>query len=533
MALKGTLAKIDGTGSDSIALGRSTTASGDRSIAIGFEANAGNKDGAISIGPKAGLWNVGANTIAIGKYASAEEESSISIGYEAISENKGCICIGGAIKKEGVYSNGEEYVQYTSLGAECTGDYGIGIGAGSLGGKNNSIAISYNARANAVNAIAIGKFANSTGDSALSIGVNANTNSTTAIAIGYYANGLGVNAVAIGRSAQASGQGTAVGRLANASGTSGTAIGQSSNASAQGGTAIGTTAKATGSYGTALGYNTAATESAIAAGLSANASSKAAIAIGVTANVTVDYGIAIGSGAKTLAVGDIAIGTSTNVNRTHSTGLGYQANINTSHSVNCMMLGGSTQTNIYHYGTLRSQSDINDKIDISEIPNGATELFKQLTPIEYYYNYRDEYIEQEEWSEQEIETIDELGNTQKEIIQVCNLSKEEQEKRKKYGQGTYDKEAWQQGLKKHTDPQVGLSAQELLQALENIYGDSRAFPLVGDNFDNFELEEGEEIPEDIEHRYNIAYINLIPFLIKSIKELDARITELEREKGEN
>lgn len=369
------------------------------------------------------------------------------------------------------------------------------------GTGTNSIKFGQSAIASGVNSIALGSVANANSDSCISIGRDSYSWGSSSIAIGSKACSAGGGSIAIGSYANApSGSGIAIGQLTTEEGM-GIVIGSSAKNYSYRGIAIGGSA------------NIVSNEDAY--------STECGIAIGYYA--TIQNG----------STNSIAIGRSTNVNRQYSTGLGYKANINTSHSVNCMMLGGTSQANIYHYGTLRSQSDINDKIDISEIPNGATELFKQLTPIEYYYNYRDEYIEPEEWSEQEIETIDELGNTQKEIIQVCNLSKEEQEKRKKYGQGTYNKEAWQQGLKKHTDLQVGLSAQELLQALENIYGDSRAFPLVGDNFDNFELEEGEEIPEDIEHRYNIAYINLIPFLIKSIKELDARITELEREKGEN
>lgn len=383
------------------------------------------------------------------------------------------------------------------------------------GTGTNSIKFGQSAVASSVNSIALGVYANATGDNSISIGSNSYSWGSSSIAIGTQTYSTGGGSVAIGPKA-------------NAPYSDGIAIGHSANERGMG-IVIGSGANSHGSRSVAIGYH-----ANIISGEDAY-DTEYAITIGyyATAQKGSTNSIIIGTSATAYAVGDIAIGKAANVNRTYSTGLGYQVNINTSHSVNCMMLGGTSQTNIYHYGTLRSQSDINDKIDISEIPNGATELFKQLTPIEYYYNYRDEYIEPEEWSEQEIETIDELGNTQKEIIQVCNLSKEEQEKRKKYGQGTYNKEAWQQGLKKHTDLQVGLSAQELLQALENIYGDSRAFPLVGDNFDNFELEEGEEIPEDIEHRYNIAYINLIPFLIKSIKELDARITELEREKGEN
>lgn len=488
MALKETKATIDGTGTDSIKFGQSAVASGAYSIAIGYGTSATAEEAA-----------------ALGKYAVAKLEATAV----------------------GAYAN-------------ALGNYSIALGYLSNAPTDRSTAVGTYATASNEEATALGHCAEAAGNQATTLGYFANASKDGATALGAYANATGINSTAAGFKAVASGTtAIALGPETNASASSATALGQYAKASKSCALAIGYGAKASGVYAFAIGTYESTASANYTTAIDGYATADRAIAVG--GNAVGANSLALGFASKASGINSIAIGKEANTAQNYSTALGYKANINTSHSVNCMMLGGSTQVNIYYYGTLRSQSDINDKIDVSEIPNGATELFKQLTPIEYYYNYRDEYIEPEEWLEEEIEikdengniVYDEEGNSLKDIIRTCNLSKEEQEKRKKYGQGTYDKEAWQQGLKKHTDPQVGLSAQELLQALENIYGNSRAFPLVGDNFDNFELEEGEEIPEDIEHRYNIAYINLIPFLIKSIKELDARITELEREKGEN
>ena len=105
-----------------------------------------------------------------------------------------------------------------------------------------------------------------------------------------------------------------------------------------------------------------------------------------------------------------------------------------------------------------------------------------------------------------------------------NLSDEDREKRDKYGLCAYDMESWTAGTKKGSRIRVGVSAQEVQQALEEVYGDSSYGNLVNDNLYDFDPD---EIPDDVESQLAVNYDGFIPFIIKAIQEIDARVTALE------
>ena len=106
-----------------------------------------------------------------------------------------------------------------------------------------------------------------------------------------------------------------------------------------------------------------------------------------------------------------------------------------------------------------------------------------------------------------------------------NLSEEEKEKKLKYGMCSYDKGAHAAGVKKGSRKRVGVSAQDVQQALQKTFGDLSYANLVNDNFFDFDPS---EIPDDVENQLAVNYEGFIPFLIKAVQELDERISTLER-----
>ena len=85
----------------------------------------------------------------------------------------------------------------------------------------------------------------------------------------------------------------------------------------------------------------------------------------------------------------------------------------------------------------------------------------------------------------------------------------------KYGLCSYNKEEHAAGLKKGNRKRVGLSAQEIQQALTEVFDSSDYANIVSDNFHDLET----TAPEGIENQLTVGYTELIPFLIGSVKQL--------------
>ena len=184
------------------------------------------------------------------------------------------------------------------------------IGSGSSATNYYSTAIGTNAKASGGSANAFGKDAQALGNSSNAIGYNAKSSDQVSNAIGNYAEASGVGATAIGDNSEASMEGsTALGRTSKATAIHSTAIGNQSEASAQYSNAIGDQSKATANYSNAIGYKAEATlYSALSIGQEAISSGNSSIAIGNSADALASNAISIGSNAETSDMSAIAIG---------------------------------------------------------------------------------------------------------------------------------------------------------------------------------------------------------------------------------
>ena len=97
-----------------------------------------------------------------------------------------------------------------------------------------------------------------------------------------------------------------------------------------------------------------------------------------------------------------------------------------------------------------------------------------------------------------------------------------------YGMCDYDRIAHAAGTKKGERRRCGLLAQEVVEAMQSVYGTDNYANIVNDNFHDLA-----EKPSDVENKYTLAYANLVPFLIGAIKGLSAKIKELEGKTDED
>ena len=270
------------TGSNNIGLGTTLTAltTGTGNVTIGDNSLIGVTTGSGNIG----LGN-GANP------AITTASKTIAIGANSVAGSLGAIAIGSSIESgEGTETNG----------ATARGGFSIAIGNGAISNYDNSvnglsIAIGTDAKANSED---------DNGNAAIAIGYGADSNSASTIAIGTTASATGGSAVAIGTDARATGGrsiaiGPSNGRWDGDNEGSTMAAGENS-------IALGIGAYSVGTAGIAIGYNAEAKDEAIAIGKDTYISRlNGGIAIGAGArsgatdsNMYGDYAIAIGKNAK-------------------------------------------------------------------------------------------------------------------------------------------------------------------------------------------------------------------------------------------
>ena len=230
----------------------------------------------------------------------------------------------------------------------------------------------------------------------------------------------------------------------------------------------------------------------IALGGSSTASGDSSFAVLGSANG--NDSIALGSSAKSNAEYSTAVGPSAQVYGSNSTALGRLSEV-TSIDSNTIQLGDA-----YGLSTLRSRvnltvtSDARDKTDISTITNSLAFLEK-LNPVTFVSNDRVNYISDEG---------------------------KQSENYRKYGMCDYDREEHLAGTKKGKRRRIGLLAQEVMEAMKEVYGTDNYANIVNDNF--YDLEE----KPNVENKLTLAYANLVPFLIGAIKELSEKIKGLEK-----
>ena len=288
-------------GNHNIGIGTTLSAvtTGDHNIAVGDNALIRTTgEGNIAIGGEANQTSNTDATIAIGLHSSATGTNSIAIGSSSDTTN----------------SNNDA--------TSATGASSIAIGFNSSGTAGSAMAIGNTATAEDTNAIAIGVGAGAKSSNSIAIGTSVDTLGSSSVAIG--SNGTGTNgdsAVAIGDSATASTNAITIN--GTASGNSSIAIGPSSSSTNSSSVAIGNYAYASGENSVALGQ-------------------------GVTSSGS--YSIAIGSRpTSTIGIGSIAIGSSASATRQYSTAVGYAASArglrNTAIGYNaCSNVNGSNKT---------------------------------------------------------------------------------------------------------------------------------------------------------------------------------------------
>ena len=288
----GTDTKADG--SDSVAVGRMAEATGSHSTAVGYGATA-NGTGAIALGGGGGL-----------EQPTAEANGSVAIGY-AISTGPNAV----AIAPGGVGSSLDSRTRATgsssiALGGntQSTKDYSIAIGVSARSTEEHSMALGTLSSANAKNSISIGYSSAASEENAIAIG-DATSSALGTIAIGDAANALSDYAVALGLNTNASGdQAIALGYYTSMKGSNSIGLGNNANSEVSNAIAIGTNASVLRGGGIAIGNNahSGATNSTLYG--------DNAIAIGSGAQAGSDYGISIGNNAGSSSNGSnvIAIG---------------------------------------------------------------------------------------------------------------------------------------------------------------------------------------------------------------------------------
>lgn len=350
---------------------------------------------------------------------------------------------------------------------------------------------------------------------AADVGAAASGHTHTAAQVGAWpaseANGLSVRighnsavnarmAVALGESAKALYEcATALGCSATAAEDSATALGCMSNAIGRGTVALGASSRANGAFSTAIGETSRANgTSSIALADSSSASNDADIAIGSVASASGFYSIALGSVASATGVSSIALGCRATATGENSIALGSWAKVTAN---NTIQLGNaSTLAALCCLKALTVTSDERDKTDIQDI-GGAVDFLKRVRAFSYVRNDRDLYNKpEEEWSEEERKAAD------------------------KYGFKPYRQEDHAAGTLKRKRRRVGVGAQTVQQALIETFGTADYADIVNDSLHDFPPE---EVPDWVESHLGVTYEKFIPFLIKAVQELDARLLEVE------
>ena len=275
--LLGSLNNGSTLGSDSLGIGNDVTSSGSNSVAIGKDAKSTNTS-TIAIGNGANA--SGTNAVSIGANSQAQFLSlALGQGARAIGSGNGNSAVGIAIGSNAVSSNTAS----------------IAIGVGAEGGGNNSISLGQNSQSSGDYSIAIGMTAKAPDANSITIGKEAETASDS-IAVGYKSsakdssNTFGYNSyayeysTAIGNNSYATYNSVAIGYNAKANPSDAWSI------------AIGPGATASNAGGIAIGDSTAQSGSAIAIG-SAEAKGSSGIAMGFYAKANGTNNIALGNRA--------------------------------------------------------------------------------------------------------------------------------------------------------------------------------------------------------------------------------------------
>ena len=304
----------------SLAIGSSTDAIGDKAVSIGYQAVSSNNCslafGAQTTASGSRAIAMGVNTQATGTYSAtfgrqavADSTFALAMGDNAVACAGSAIAIGRLAKGEGGNA--------VSIGINsCAGASGVAIGNAAKAYGTDS-------------AIAIGLSTISSGDCSTVLGHNSKAIGATSIAIGQLTTATANDTIAIGRGADALTQFTvAIGCGSYADGNAGVAVGRLSNAGGGFSTALGNQAQALGTSSIALGGGYALNGGDMAFGSNANAIGSNSLAILFNSSATGTCSTAIGIGADALNTASIAIGSNSNAGGVSSIVIGNCATDN-------------------------------------------------------------------------------------------------------------------------------------------------------------------------------------------------------------
>ncbi|BBU35527.1 hypothetical protein VEIS1202513_00480 [Veillonella sp. S12025-13] len=251
---------------------------GDNSVTIGQQLTTGT--GAVAVGRLSTA--VGDRAVAIGENVNAKKEDTISVGSSNNSNTGGGITIGKGNTADS-----------TANGGRADGNSQIAIGRDNKATKEDTLALGRENTASGNVSLAIGARTEATNSGSIAIAGNGDGYKTTStgfgsIAIGMQSNSTGTASTAVGGVSQATAKGaSALGYKANATAESATALGQESVASVKDGVALGSQSKATTDKGVE-GYNPADSRTNTYAGLAGNVktSTLAAVSVGDGKNAT-------------------------------------------------------------------------------------------------------------------------------------------------------------------------------------------------------------------------------------------------------
>ena len=272
-------------GENSIAAGYQSQAIGDFSQAFGHQSySSGKNSTAIGNNAKA----QGLNSVSIGNYANAGDTSSFALGTGAGAFGVNSYAIGSA----GIDSAGLPTDNTTSWG-----DNSFALGMGSISEGSGSVSLGTRAETN--------------GDFSLALGYGADAIGKFSTAIGRYADAIGESSIAMGASAKSEGvESTAIGRIAIAAGKYSTSIGFKTTANGGWSTALGTSTMASGGFSTAIGFETTAS------GYASMAMGRGTIAAG-------NYSTAMGKETTAARYYSTAMGAYTTADGQTSTAMGW------------------------------------------------------------------------------------------------------------------------------------------------------------------------------------------------------------------
>ena len=253
-------------------------AAGDNSVTIGQQLTTGT--GAVAVGRLSTA--AGDRAVAIGENVNAKKEDTISVGSSNNSNTGGGITIGKGNTADS-----------TANGGRAAGNSQIAIGRDNKATREDTLALGRENTASGNVSVAIGARTEATNSGSIAIAGNGDGYKTTStglgsIAIGMQTNSTGTASVAVGGVSQATANGAAAfGQRAEATAENATALGKSSVASVADGVALGSNSKATTAAGVD-GYNPADSRTNTYAGLSGNAkrSTLAAVSVGDGSNAT-------------------------------------------------------------------------------------------------------------------------------------------------------------------------------------------------------------------------------------------------------